>query len=124
MRKLTTAKVSEIKELIAAGKANVQIARLFGVTRDCIRKIRIGKSWVKPDGRPASDAHCRNGHFRTKMCTYIRPDGRRECKYCKNASDKRRRDRTIANDRNRSHQLLEKLLLEAQPLLRSRNNET
>lgn len=42
---LTEKKVRQIKRLFLSGHKNMEISKLFGVSRDCIYDIRTGKSW-------------------------------------------------------------------------------
>lgn len=42
---LTREQVVEIKKLFRGDMNNVQIGRLFGVDRTCIREIRLGRNW-------------------------------------------------------------------------------
>ena len=49
-KKLKNKDVVEIKNLIAQNKGNAEIGKLFNVTGDTIRSIRLGKSWSHIDG--------------------------------------------------------------------------
>ena len=37
--------VKTIRKMIADGMSNTEIAEYYGVSRDCIRDIRVGRSW-------------------------------------------------------------------------------
>lgn len=43
--KLTADSVRQIKDRIASGETNAQIAASYPVSRDLIQKIRVGKVW-------------------------------------------------------------------------------
>jgi len=64
------------------------------------------KHWIRRRGDASAprvqgpeSTFCRNGHPRTPENTYVSPDGRRNCRPCREAADRRRMDR----ERDRAH---------------------
>jgi hypothetical protein len=56
--------------------------------------------------RPRSRTHCRKGHAKTPENTYVRPDGRTDCRVCKAAIEQSRRKpkRIQTHCRNGAHE--------------------
>ncbi|ONH62326.1 hypothetical protein CcI49_02815 [Frankia sp. CcI49] len=77
--KLTVADVVEIRELIAAGASNLDLAPLYGVSVETIRRIRHGHRWRNLGEVPRT--HCYHDHPYAEH-GYLDPKGKRRCRAC------------------------------------------
>ncbi|MEX5635756.1 hypothetical protein [Parafrankia sp. FMc2] len=95
--KLTPDQVVEIRELIATGACNEDLAPLYGVSPETIRKIRYGRTWrtLHENWR----THCGRGHAYAEHA-YVDQAGRHCCREC-------RRQRERSTQRTREEYLAE-----------------
>jgi hypothetical protein len=60
------------------------------------RKVIVGYVRTPRAKRgPLPSAYCKMGHKRTARTTYVRSNGKRQCRICANSADVQRRNRTV-----------------------------
>lgn len=86
--KLTPAQVVEIREQIAAGARNDDLAAQYGVSVAALVKIKYQRTWKALDGSPRT--HCRRDHAYAEH-GYADAQGSRRCRECQRLRERHTR---------------------------------